>query len=82
MKTVYVADDGKQFNNSKQCEEYENSLKRKTLLTVSKPNDAYNCYIVKIDNNGTLYIEHWEGDYRAGGCEFNGTLKEYLRRLL
>ena len=81
MKTVYVADDGKQFKNSKDCVEYEKSLKRKILFTVTNPRNEYDCFAVKQDEKGTLYIEQWEGDYREGGMCFNGTLKEFLRKL-
>lgn len=80
VTTVYTAVDGKEFHSEEACKKYEAGLKRKEILRVNNPFNNYEYFIVKKDNTDLLYIEHWTGNYREGGCSFNGTLKEYLRK--
>lgn len=80
MTITYTAIDGKNFNNKEACEKYEASLKRREIFKVVNSCNSYECFIVKKDERETLYIEHWDGNHREGGCTFNGTLKEFLRK--
>jgi hypothetical protein len=72
-KIIYEADDGKQFNNKKDCEKYSNILERETFLNTLK--------IIDVDDYGTMpenllivYFaesEHFAKfiKYRYSGCE-------------
>lgn len=82
MKTVYIADDGKQFKTKEECARHERNLKKKTLFEIHSPTNDYDCIFLKQDENGTLYIEQWGSDYREGGLCFNGTLKDFLKKCL
>lgn len=81
MTVKYIAIDGTYFDDKDTCEKYEKNLHMKEIFKVVNPTNSYESFVVKKDNNDILYIEYWDGNWREGGCAFNGTLKNYLRTL-
>ncbi len=73
MKTIYVADDGKQFDNEYECENYEfqKSINTSSLIALDldkkiiKLNETNieDCYYVKISTEKDLKIFNKLSDY-------------------
>lgn len=79
-KTIYIADDGKEFDSEEACREYEEKRTRKILTKAHLDDDNWMTLLQA--KNGTYYIQVDTGDYRSGGTVFDGTFKQFAKKYL
>ena len=95
MKTKFIAEDGKEFDNEDSCLDYENSLKNTEEHCVNKWFNSYNEAVSYYDNlildysnkihNGQITFEEYNKQcpcgYEIWSCQYCGkwTLNYYKR---
>lgn len=81
MRTVYIADDGMEFDNEYECEKYERKekLKDNTIVMLDSKNNLLDnkiekfesCLAISIKNRRDLDIVQYMSEYTGCSCPCN-----------